>query len=98
MSLPFSSFEVLSVLVFCSWLITSPLPSGSSRRVAGHVWDMLAKHLVAPRHISSSFQEWETALREAWKCLKAHLIQILAESMGKRCASCMAARDSHVLY
>lgn len=63
-----------------------------------HVWDMLGRRLAALQHPPSSVPELKTALRAAWNSLSTQLINTLIESMGNRCAACVATRGNHTPY
>ncbi|GFV67246.1 transposable element Tcb2 transposase [Trichonephila clavipes] len=63
-----------------------------------HVWDCLGRRLAARTLPPVTIRELRLALQDELAAMSQQLIDTLILSMGRRCETCLAVREGHILY
>ncbi|GFV28700.1 transposable element Tcb2 transposase [Trichonephila clavipes] len=61
-----------------------------------HVWDFLGRRLAARTLPPVTIRELRLALQDEWVAMPQQLIDTLILSMGRRCETCLAVRNSNL--
>ncbi|GFU30815.1 transposable element Tcb2 transposase [Trichonephila clavipes] len=64
----------------------------------GNLWDSLGGAVSSRSSPPATPIELETALQEEWRLLNSAVVDLLIESMVRRCKLCIQMRGDHIPY
>jgi transposase len=63
-----------------------------------HVWDALGRRVSSRQPPPRTLNELKIALIQEWSLLPVELINVLIDSMPRRCQTCLSVRGDHTPY